>query len=148
MRTNELAIGNPWELREFRLSAAGMLEPAPVALTPNISFNGTTALRDFLLANQTAVLAGTHQVPIASMLGAGTPVPSNNTAFKWSVPGVTENLRASFSKATCNGCHAGETGTAFLHIDPRTSPPTLSPFLANTEIPARRAKLATLACGS
>ena len=59
IRSNELALGAPWELREFTLTPTG-LRPNPVAVTPDIlALNGTPALAQLINDNETALLAGT-----------------------------------------------------------------------------------------
>ena len=68
VRTNEIALASPWQLRQFQLGAnpanlatpdnpagATRLLPAPIALTPDISFNGTAVLTSYINANATAI---------------------------------------------------------------------------------------------
>ena len=121
VRTNEIALTAPWELREFRLSATGQLVETPVMQTADLSLNGSPTLSNFVNTNQVALLAGSHVVP-ATFQGAPFQAGASLTppGFFWSAPGIVDNeARFRFSVNTCNGCHAGETGTAFLHIAPR-----------------------------
>ena len=121
IRTNEVALSNEWEMREFVLTSTA-LQPATVKRTPDLGFENTSALRDFLLANQADVLAERHTVPEglngASFLAARAPVPE---AFFWRAPGVPSEARHKFSLNTCSGCHSRETGTDFTHIAPRAA---------------------------
>ena len=124
VRTNEIDFGDNgvWELREFTLSAqTGTLVPATVKLTPDIGFNGSQTLADFVNANEAAIIAETHDVPEqfqgAPFLGGAV----FNNLGPWFAAGIKNNeARHHFSLNTCNGCHsAAETGTFFLQINPR-----------------------------
>lgn len=121
VRSNEIALLAPWELREFKLNAAGQLRQVTVAQTTDLTFDNSPTLANFINANTPALLAGTHVVP-ATFNGApflGGSAITNPNMF-WRAPGVTNNeARFRFSINTCNGCHAGETGTPFLHVSPR-----------------------------
>jgi hypothetical protein len=120
VRTNELAIGSPWQLREFRLGPTGQLVPSTTAQTPADSFNGTATLANFINQNQSALLAGTHSVPL-SFQSAPFRGPASNVGVSFfNAPGITSNeARFAFSVNTCNGCHKSETDTQFLHVSPR-----------------------------
>lgn len=141
VRTNEIALSFPWELREFHLTNAGQLRMTPVALTPahdaTLEFNNTTTLAAYINANLAAIKAQTHTVPNTFN---GSPFAGahvfNNIDF-WNAPGVTDNLaRHRFSLNTCNGCHGAETGTTFLQIEPRAAGQTarLSGFLTGITV--------------
>ena len=131
IRTNEVELGEPWEMREFVLTAAG-LQPAAVKLTPDNGFNNTNVLSSFINTNQAAILAERHTVPESfsgqRFLGASSKVPED---FFWRAPSVGSEARHKFSLNTCNGCHAGETATEFTHISNRAvgQPAQLSLFL-------------------
>lgn len=146
IRTNEIALANPWELREFRIQGpghydSGHLRSVAVAMTPDLSFNQTSTLADFLNQNQAAILSGTYDVPLSlpsgsPFLGAGAPTPFG---MIWDGAPACSSVndpeaRHLFSLTTCNGCHAGETGTIFLHIDPQQSPAGLSGFLTGITV--------------
>jgi hypothetical protein len=122
-RTNEIPLGDDglWELRELRLSRrTGRLEPTPLELTPDIGFEGTTALTDYLVANQDDIRAEKHVVPLT---WAGAPFQAGaiiNDLRTWLPGGVDSEVRHRFAINTCNGCHAvQETATPFLHLAPR-----------------------------
>jgi hypothetical protein len=140
VRSNEIEFGNNgiWQMRSFALSASsGRLEPVPLVLTPDRSFNNTSTLASYINANQDAIIAEKHTVPA---LFNGQPFQAgavfNN--FAWVAPGVDPELRHHFAINTCNGCHAGlETGANFFQIRPRSgmgSEAILSPFLIGTTV--------------
>jgi hypothetical protein len=139
LRTNEIALSNPWELREFTLSpATGFLQEDTIKLTPDLGFDGTPRLADFINQNEPAILAEQHTVP-PSFQGSpflGGAVFNNLTA--WKAPGINNNeARHHFSLNTCNGCHsAEETGTFFLQVNPRFpgSEAQLSGFLTGITV--------------
>jgi len=124
LRTNEIQLAAPWELREFALSAGTrFLAPATVKLTPNSSFMGQPIVATFINQNQASIIAETHDVPNTfngvSFLGGS----SLNELNAWTAPGINSNeARHKFSLNTCNGCHGfAETGTFFLQINPRSA---------------------------
>lgn len=134
LRTNEIALGSPWELREFHLDAVshGFIV-APVVQTPDLSFDLTQTLKSYIDLNQAAILAHMHQVlpnfQNAPFLGGNAP---NSFMFWNSSPAANSNdARHFFSQSTCNGCHGRETNTVFTHVDTRQagSPSGLSQFL-------------------
>lgn len=140
IRTNELAIGPSWELREFVLDRdTGMLAQYTVAQTPDtIALNGTPQLARLINANEAALLDGTFVLP-AAWLGpgsiAGPFLPSDFPDFAkrtftvnpfggpfvnipWSAANINNNeARHAFALNTCNGCHRDETNTEFLQVD-------------------------------
>ena len=166
VRTNEIDFGEDgnWELREFGLSpTSGMLVPRPVELTPDASLNHSDTLARFVNANAGAILADQHTVPD---LVEGQPfraAASLNDGPIWSATGILDNeARHHFAVNTCNGCHAIETGTPFIHIGPRLKglPSRLSGFLTGitvsdpitgeartfNDIARRRADLGSIVC--
>ncbi|MCE9671734.1 hypothetical protein LY474_28390 [Myxococcus stipitatus] len=136
IRTNEIQLEEPWEMREFVLSPLGLL-PTTVKLTPANHFENTRMLADYLMQNQSDVLAERHEVPNSlggiPFLGANALVPLD---FFWRAPNVSNEVRHKFSINTCSGCHAGETQTEFLHVSPRQAgqASVLSPFLRGTTV--------------
>lgn len=139
VRTNEIALASPWELREFRLTTTGQLRSATAALTPQDELNNSPALAQFINQNAAAIKAQLHTVPL-SFLGApfrAGAVENRGDDF-WNAPGITDPLaRHRFSLNTCDGCHGGETRTAFLHVFPRESDQVaaLSAFMTGTSAP-------------
>ncbi|MBS2018607.1 MAG: hypothetical protein JST00_37420 [Deltaproteobacteria bacterium] len=164
VRTNEIALSGPWELREFRLGANGQLGQATVSQTPDASFNGTATFAEYVNTNTASILAGKHVVPLkfngASFRGGSAPV----SGAIWSGPGITsDQARHLVSVNTCNGCHGfGETNTPFLHVRPRAKGQVagLSAFLTGEDVTVngvtrhfddiarRRADLVRLLCSA
>jgi len=145
LRTNEIALGSPWELREFKIfdsdSDAHLLREVTVNQTPDLSLNGTDTLVEYALAHSAEIVADRDAVPLefpfgSSFLGGNAPAPG--VQFFWSGPGISSNypLRSHLSLHTCNGCHAGETQTVFTHISPRSAgaEAALSPFLTGERV--------------
>lgn len=141
VRSNEIALTAPWEMREFNLNAAGQLVQVPVAQTTDLPLNNTPNLAQFINTNTAALLTDTHVVP-ATFNGAPFLAGSalTNPGHFWNAPGITNpDARFHFSVNTCNGCHAGDTNTAFLHVAPRNAGQVaqLSGFLTGTVVPDR-----------
>ncbi|WP_224369607.1 hypothetical protein [Hyalangium versicolor] len=164
IRTNEFVLAEPWEMREFNLTETG-LRPTTVKLTPDLGFENSNMLRDYIRANQADILAEQHVVPEriggVPFLGASAQVPEG---FFWRAPAVNTEARHKFSLNTCSGCHAGETGTDFTHISPRAAgrqavlsvflrggtvrdPWTLAPRTFD-DLGRRATDLAALVCGT
>jgi hypothetical protein len=123
IRTNEIMLAAPWELREFRFltTSTPLLGETTMALTPGDPRNGTANFANFVNTNTAAILAGTYTVPptwlTLPFLGANSLVPAPATTF-WNAPGIANlNARHKFSANTCNGCHAREMNTTFTHIN-------------------------------
>jgi len=158
LRTNEIAIGSPWELRQFNLlSPIDILQETPVFRTPDVHFNaadptwtGSTLLDSFITANKIPIDNGTYTIPLSFLatpfLGGAAPVTGNNVNYFWKTStlnldpthvGNWNNERQLVSLNTCNACHAGETRTPFTHINPTTpigSPAALSGFLTGVTV--------------
>ncbi len=141
VRSNEIALSAPWEMREFNLNAAGQLVQVPVAQTTDLPLNNSPALAQFINTNTAALLTDTHVVPATFN---GTPFLAGsaltNPGHFWNAPGITNpDARFHFSVNTCNGCHAGDTNTPFLHVFPRGQGQVaqLSGFLTGTVVPDR-----------
>jgi hypothetical protein len=141
LRTNEIALFPRWELREFGLSAStGLLVPQPVDLTPDTSFiSESSVVADYVNQNEADILIERHTVPLTF---AGAPFlggSSFNDLQAWTSSGIVNpEARFRFSLNTCNGCHSSaETGTAFLHISPRSigQSAQLSGFMTGVSLP-------------
>lgn len=146
LRANEL-LREPWDLREWRLfnndSDAGWLREVTVKQTPDFDLNFGRKIVDYCLANAGDILAEKHKVPLQfqrePFLGGDAPMPTKD--FFWDGPQPTgtipTDVRHKFSLNTCNGCHAGETGTPFTHVFPRSAgqEAALSDFLTGRNMP-------------
>lgn len=146
LRANEL-LREPWDLREWRLfnndSDAGWLREVTVKQTPDFDLNFGQKIVDYCLANAGDILAEKHVVPLQfrrePFLGGDAPMPTDK--FFWDGPQPTGTIpgevRHKFSLNTCNGCHAGETGTPFTHVFPRAAgqEAALSDFLTGRNMP-------------
>jgi hypothetical protein len=150
LRTNEIALAAPWELREFQLNrpgpAAGLLDQVTVKQTPRLGFNHTDVLANYVNTNAADILLSHHTVPDefpvpgVPFLAADGPTPGG---LFWDGPAVPPgpdivpaDARHMFSLNTCNGCHAGETATAFTHIHPAPFgvPAGLSGFMTGINV--------------
>lgn len=131
LRTNELLPGftADWQLREFRLDSSGLLEQVSVKLTPPNSMNGG--------ATVTSIMNGGGPA-LSSIEGASSEVPfPPSNVFWFGNSTVLTDDRHEFSLNTCNGCHGGEVGTFFTHVN-WTVPgvqATLSSFLTGISMP-------------
>ena len=153
VRTNEIALDSPWELREFTLQCPpslspvdtsplcknALLRPTTVKQTPDASLANSELLSDFINRNEAAILDGTYNVPEKfngePLLGGSAPTPTS-----WTPPGINNPVaRDIFALNTCNGCHGNETSTSFLHIEtrPTGSESGLSTWLDTLDIPRR-----------
>jgi hypothetical protein len=133
IRTNEF-FDSPWELREFKISAGGRLMMDTVKINPDLKFQGTAALGEFVkgLAADTPIVVPSLWKGSAFLAGSSL---AETPDFKWTVPDVDDKARARLSRATCNGCHTGETETRFVHVDLRPGAKPISKFLAGS-VPA------------
>jgi hypothetical protein len=144
VRTNEIQLDSPWELREFHLKASA---PAPAPLvqrqvgqTPDLDLNNSARLATYINNNEAAILAGSHQVPTTfqqlPFRGGFAPHPAPPD-LGWDGPGGpcysinNPQARHLFSLNSCQGCHGDETDTVFKHVQPRNpgSASGLSAFL-------------------
>lgn len=147
VRTNEIALANPWSMREFHLQNNGTLRIAPVALTPDSIFNvfdqitgersgdprfdpntgeelpprtdRSAELVSFLNANRAAVIAEQHSIPTSFLAGESLEnAPFTNWTFDKGQ--IDEQLRHQFARNTCNGCHNAEEMQigGFYHVQP------------------------------
>lgn len=152
VRTNELTVQFPWELREWVLDSTGFLQPDTVKGTPPTELSSVErqALVSFLNANEAAVLAGTHVLP-PELVAAS----SRNNLSDWTgLTGVNdESVRHAFAISTCNGCHGSEAQSGFLQIQNRSlgQKAALSQFLVGStfnDLGRRKVDLESLICPS
>ncbi len=148
VRTNEVSLGNTnlWEMREHVVAQTssgrlGNLVLHSLNRTPDVRFRATDRLARFVNQTSSSILRGTFSVPTVfenERFRAGS-ILYDRTGF-WNGDGVTPitNLTARhlFSVNTCDGCHAHETGTVFLHVAPRgpNSLASLSSFMTGTSV--------------
>jgi hypothetical protein len=167
LRTNENALQDPWELRQFELaSGGGWLQEVPVDLTPATAFttdNPVTA--SFINQHQRAIIDDSYTIPLrfeGAPFRGGSAI---NQLDVWNAPGIrSPAARHELALNACNGCHASETLTGFLHVSPRDpgTPSVLSGFITGVAVPdpvtgelrvfnelgKRKVDLESLACGS
>jgi hypothetical protein len=143
LRTNEIALDGPWQLREFHLGVdpstkRNVLQITTVKQTPPSSFNNTQLVADFINQNEADILAEKHTVPITfegQQFRGGSSDQNTTHWFAKNASGQSlirnNDARFLFSKNTCNGCHLTETNAPFLHVAPRAAgaKSTLSAFL-------------------
>lgn len=136
LRTDEIALASPWQLREFHIQADHQLHQVVVKQTPQTSLNNTQTLTNYINGNQAQILANTYLVPLdfpagSHFLGGASDNPLPQAP--WKAAGINNNdARNKFSLNTCNACHGAETSTTrFTHISPRQAgqPASLSQFL-------------------
>ncbi|MFP6640924.1 MAG: hypothetical protein VCC04_11830 [Myxococcota bacterium] len=161
LRTSEVVMGSPWEMREFTLQqrpgalvGQNVLRLDTTKQTPDLNYTLDPAMQpvltSFINTNSSDVCDGTHVVPntwlgLPFMSGRSDFFP--NTHF-WS-PGIApfpfggctnDDIRFNFSSNTCSGCHGADTidpgvDPPFYHVHPDTPPglpARLSRFLTGT----------------
>jgi hypothetical protein len=152
IRTNEIALTIPWELREFTLTVEnplagtdvpvnGGLRKHTVAMTPDdgaySAAGGDPAINAFVNG---PVLGNIDGYTVPYFFG-GAAFRGGNTLIgpaHWEANATLSVLaRHRFSLNTCGGCHQGDSGTDgtggstnFTHVDPLSPVPvTMSKFL-------------------
>jgi hypothetical protein len=158
VRTNEIALASPWELREFNLSGPS-LDLVTVKQEPAVVYNAKVLnpdvqrLADWVNLNSPAILANNFTVPddIGGIpflggkshtqfppTGVPNPLPTPRPHHWDADPAAASparitdnNTRQVFSLNTCSGCHGGETQTFFTHVSPVgfPGPAAISGFL-------------------
>lgn len=146
IRTNEIALSAPWELREFNVDpGTHQLFLTTVKQEPAKKYNakavpaGTatdvTIMADWVNANAADIKSDRHSVPmdVGGVPFLGGKSHTEPFGFWDAAPGqITDpDARHHFSLNTCSGCHGGETRTGFLHVGtaPFGAPAPLSGFL-------------------
>lgn len=142
VRTNEIALGSGWELREFVLQDVGQgsdrfaLLNTTTAQTPDDSQNGDASLDGWMISNEADILNVDHVVPSKYPGGVSHEI---GVVFGTStVPALDPHARHHFAVQMCNGCHNDEIqDTGFMHISTRGlgSIASLSPFLGQSPAP-------------
>ncbi|MGH8654182.1 MAG: hypothetical protein ACREYE_19350 [Gammaproteobacteria bacterium] len=149
IRSNEIQLAGPWELREFNLrkphptrTDVGLFFETDVKQTPDntpvIGHNGSALFAKYVNDTEAEILAGKHNVPHLFDGARFRGGASENGGFDfWNVPGIGNNeARHLVSVNTCNGCHGAETQTGFLHVFPRARSQRagLSGFLTGIDV--------------
>jgi|GEM_PF-569506 len=145
-----------WELREFQLTQMpwSLLDETTTAETPHDSFNGNnpTHFGGSALFGQWVTTdiqnaiqgAGNPEAPVPPVplfyQGTNYLGPNPHTVdpgYFWNHSLVANTFwpnwaRHRASRNACSGCHAGETQTPFVHVDPSSPalPATISGFLS------------------
>jgi hypothetical protein len=152
IRSNEIALLAPWQLREFQLTQFpwSLLNETTTNDTADDTFNNTPVFTNWVLGNIVPPLAPPNfdqavpPVPLifsgGNFQGARPEAPG--PGFFWNGPGLNlanppENWgRHRASLNSCNGCHTGETSTRFVHVDPASPvlPAALSGFLTGITV--------------
>lgn len=143
VRTNDIAFGPSWKLREYRLKPTGAgfnamrLRLDPLDQTPDDTLNASPALDAYLNTESlfwgsTALNTFRHVVPVPAIQGGEATAPPPG-GF-WNQGGGAPLIpleRHHLGFGTCGGCHTAETASTFLHIAPRPfiGVAALSPFL-------------------
>jgi hypothetical protein len=148
LRTNEISLNAPWELREFQLTQFpfSFLNETTAADTAIDTFNNSATFDNWILTAVAPPLTPPNfQDPIPGVplfftglnfQGSNPQTPGTNFFWRVTNPLVpslsagggnnTTNWgRHRASLAACNGCHGREsrpagTATPFVHVDPST----------------------------
>jgi len=124
IRTDEIALTGPWQLREFNIdSVTHLLKLVTVKQTPRNALNHSALLATFINTNCAGILANNYVVTEAvtglPFLGAVSN-NLNGPADAWNAT-ITcvdpAKARRIFSLNTCNACHGIETATGFTHVN-------------------------------
>lgn len=151
IRTNERAIGAPWELREFNIdSATHKLALTTVKQEPAEKYNGSSPITSapdvaklvtWINDNEADILLNKHVVTPNLTDSTGTFPFLGGRAHSepglWTGTGITNpEARHHFSFNTCSGCHQQETSTGFVHlsVEPFGTESTPSGFLSGTSV--------------
>lgn len=125
VRTNEIKLDAPWEIREFFLSTQGTLKPRAVTASPDTNdVNDRDEIIEFIEVNKAKILSGKLPLLPKKLWGGSAKVPDG---FRWGQSlGLCDNTSSdlcaaanTFSVSTCQGCHGGDTeALPFIHIAP------------------------------
>ena len=159
LRTNEIALSFPWQLREFVIDS-GNLVSTTIKQTPDPDlFRINSAVTaQYMENNAFSILCEINAVPEIfnsqpflgshADYGFGTiwNAPTDPLTLPASIPACTQTnvssappsvqgeLRHKLSLNTCDDCHSGETQTTFTHIKPGSFPISLSGFLTGVVV--------------
>lgn len=153
LRTNEIRLARPWELREFTISSnSHQLQEVTVKQEPAVKFNGAVAANtlpnvqtfvNYVNSNAGAIASNSYTIPLLlpgniPFLGgkAHTFSPSHIWNGRPTAMITNDEARHIVSLNTCSACHGGETRTSFTHISPAAfnSVAALSGFLTGITV--------------
>jgi hypothetical protein len=153
IRTNEIALGLVWEMREFTLTdephgdipVNGLLRPHTVAQTPDDAVHAPTPNPLVDLFVQSEVIptvpnsvdlstsppqdcSSQHALPLTYDgldFRGGNALVEPSPFWRANVNGSDADVcgRHQFSLQTCQGCHRCDTATSFTHVDPTSGIP-------------------------
>jgi hypothetical protein len=134
IRSNEIQLGSPWQLREFNMNAAGQMLPATTKNSPNrAAIDNSQVLLDFV--SQTPALGSND----TSFMSLNFPSNFGGNLFlggradedfsdRWLLPNgetQTNSVRVdNLGQLTCNGCHNENKAPgdiAFYQVSPTNS---------------------------
>jgi len=133
IRSNEIALGSVWELREFDMNSSGLMTPATTKNSPNHgTINNSTALANFLNqtpaldVNDTSFLSITMPTSFGgSPFLGGNAQETGNDAWSSGSETQTNSVRVdNFGLLTCNGCHLlnkPQNDLPFYQVSPTNS---------------------------
>ncbi len=133
IRSNEIVLGNVWEMREFNMTSSGLMAPATTKNSPNHgSINNSPALANFLAqtpaldVNDTSFFSVTMPTSFAGapFLGGKAQETGNDFWFLGSEVQSTSVRVDNFGLLTCNGCHLNnkvQRDLQFYQVSPTNS---------------------------
>ncbi len=122
VRTNEFInlSGNlPWELREWHLTAQGMLALAPVKQTVSPTLGQDAALLSWVKGNLAAIKAGTVIVPDKFLDAASAENGGRLHLLNSQTDPELLAAEKALNQLSCAGCHLTETKSPFVHMGER-----------------------------
>ena len=101
IRTNDVALATPWELREWVIDRdSGLLAPAPVAETPDfVTMNNSDHLTELLVSNAASILDGSFRLPKALSAGSAPAGPFFDLSPSLDSETYSNNLAAAEATA-------------------------------------------------
>jgi hypothetical protein len=149
LRTNEVSLSFPWELREFNIDSATHTftevtvkqEPAKIfnrLAVPAASIANQTTLANYVNTNEAIILNNTYTIPLTfagvNFLGGKAHTESPGHFWDASTAAgpafITNNdARHILSINTCSGCHGGEGKTSVGNLINDPAGVSHSPFL-------------------
>ncbi|RZA24733.1 MAG: hypothetical protein EOP10_09000 [Proteobacteria bacterium] len=145
LRTNEIAFGNPWELREFNITNEGArsrLIQVDAKRTPEARVNNSNELANFVSGiSKENLIANNYEIPI-SMRSVKAQVQNANPEWKVAIDSERAKI---FNLNTCNGCHSSDQAVidGFYHISPfqKLGADAMSNFMKKEDLPRRASVL-------